>query len=250
MKFHWRAIQLSILFHGIILLAAANIPMPHTRAQNFLMIDFSAENDLLLRDDIGNTPSFPAGLTEIDKNVHLPNTARHSHHKKADPIMVTEPSESQYHLQNPLQTPEMTINENNMGTEREFTVFSRHEAQDVISDVGFHEMGPSNVDSGRISDVTDTEKSRYFRAHFSYIKDLIYKQLVYPATAKKRGWEGKVVLSFIVSSGGDVRNIMVSKSSGHEVLDENAMRAVKRASPFPKPPVEAQIIIPVLYQLN
>jgi protein TonB len=64
------------------------------------------------------------------------------------------------------------------------------------------------------------------------------------------GWEGKVITSFIVSSGGYVRDVRISKSSGYEILDENALKAINNASPFPKPPVEAQIIIPILYRLN
>jgi protein TonB len=68
--------------------------------------------------------------------------------------------------------------------------------------------------------------------------------------ARQMGWEGKVKVSFIISFDGSFREIEISKSSGFEILDKNAIETVKNASPFPKLPVEAQIIIPILYKLN
>jgi len=44
--------------------------------------------------------------------------------------------------------------------------------------------------------------------------------------------------------------VNIIQTSGIEVLDMSAIKAVKDASPFPKPPCEAQIIIPLVYKLN
>ena len=105
--------------------------------------------------------------------------------------------------------------------------------------------------SGRgFGNTGDLEKVRYLKANFSYIKDMIQKRIIYPAFARRMGWEGKVNASFIVSSNGFVKGIKILKSSGFEILDKNAIEAIKGASPFPNPPVEAQIIIPILYKLD
>jgi protein TonB len=96
----------------------------------------------------------------------------------------------------------------------------------------------------------DAKKSGYLKANFSYIKDMINEEITYPGVARQMGWEGMVKVSFIISFDGSVRRIEVLKSSGFEILDRNAIEAVKKASPFPKPPAEAQIIIPILYKLN
>ena len=64
------------------------------------------------------------------------------------------------------------------------------------------------------------------------------------------GWQGKVKISFFISSDGHAKSIKIVESSGIGVLDKNAVEAVKSASPFPKPPVEAKLIIPVFYQLH
>jgi protein TonB len=101
---------------------------------------------------------------------------------------------------------------------------------------------PENADAGG--------RIRYLKANFSYIKELINRHITYPKAARQMGWQGKVTISFIISSAGHAKGIKIAESSGVGALDKNAVDAVKSASPFPKPPVEAQIIIPILYQLN
>jgi hypothetical protein len=49
---------------------------------------------------------------------------------------------------------------------------------------------------------------------------------------------------------GSAKDIKVMRSSGVDVLDKSAIEAVENASPFPKPPIEAQIIIPIVYRLD
>jgi protein TonB len=53
----------------------------------------------------------------------------------------------------------------------------------------------------------------------------------YPAAA--HGKSGTVVVRFILSRGGDVIESAVTKSSGNDVLDREAIDILHRASPFP-----------------
>lgn len=85
---------------------------------------------------------------------------------------------------------------------------------------------------------------------FSRIRDAIQRGIAYPATARKMGWEGKVVVAFRLLSDGSVRDVRVVRGSGHTALDQGAVAAVRNASPFPRPPVEAEIITPVVYRLT
>lgn len=50
----------------------------------------------------------------------------------------------------------------------------------------------------------------------------------YPTLAKRRGWEGKVLLEVEVLSDGKPGELRVSSSSGREVLDNAALKAVER----------------------
>lgn len=90
----------------------------------------------------------------------------------------------------------------------------------------------------------------YARANYSYIRDMVQKMLEYPAIARRKGWQGKVIISFIVCADGYVRDVSVTEGSGIELLDRNAVQAVMKAIPFPRPPAEARLIIPVAYVLN
>jgi protein TonB len=51
---------------------------------------------------------------------------------------------------------------------------------------------------------------------------------VYPPLARKRGWQGTVLLEVLVSTDGDAVSCVVQHSSGYEVLDRAALRAVWR----------------------
>jgi protein TonB len=50
----------------------------------------------------------------------------------------------------------------------------------------------------------------------------------YPSIARRRGWEGKVLLRINVRADGLPGKIEVAESSGREALDESALRTVKR----------------------
>ena len=58
----------------------------------------------------------------------------------------------------------------------------------------------------------------------------------YPHMARKRQIEGIVTIRFIITPAGNVQAIGIARSSRHSLLDEAAIKAVRDASPFPKPP--------------
>ncbi len=93
-------------------------------------------------------------------------------------------------------------------------------------------------------------KIKYLKEHFAYIRDVILKNLAYPHMARKMGWEGKVTVSFVVRESGHVENIKIIESSGVGILDKNAVETIKRVLPFPKPPVKAELIMPIAYKLE
>ena len=85
---------------------------------------------------------------------------------------------------------------------------------------------------------------------FGWIRDAIQGAIAYPATARRMGWEGNVVVAFQLLSDGSVRDVRVVQGSGHAALDRGAIEAVRNASPFPRSPVEAVVITPVVYRLT
>ena len=51
--------------------------------------------------------------------------------------------------------------------------------------------------------------------------------LKYPVIARRRGYEGKILLSAMISVDGTVVGVKVKESSGHPILDRAAMKAVE-----------------------
>lgn len=91
---------------------------------------------------------------------------------------------------------------------------------------------------------------QYLKEHFAYIRDLIMKHLSYPQMARKMGWKGKVIVAFVISENGTVEDSRIVRSSGYDVLDHNTLKTIRDAQPFPKPPVKAELVIPIVYKLE
>nr|MBF0221131.1 energy transducer TonB [Desulfobulbaceae bacterium] len=96
---------------------------------------------------------------------------------------------------------------------------------------------------------TDTV-SAYTKTQFKHIQQSIQQLVNYPRTARRMGWEGKVVLEFIICKDGTVKDIGIVESSGFKALDKNAVNTIKKAAPFPIPPIAAKLVIPVVYRLS
>lgn len=79
-------------------------------------------------------------------------------------------------------------------------------------------------------------------------------QPVYPRAAQRRGIEGKVLLGVEVSALGLPLNVNVQQSSGHPMLDEAALQAVRQWKFQParhgSMDVRSQVQIPVVFRLQ
>ncbi len=73
--------------------------------------------------------------------------------------------------------------------------------------------------------------------------------LAFPAIAKRRGWQGVVVLKFELDASGQAINIVVEQSSGHELLDEAAIENAK-ASRFSTQATEASRKVTKTYKFT
>jgi protein TonB len=93
-------------------------------------------------------------------------------------------------------------------------------------------------------------KNNYLTAQYGVIRDKVYRALSYPAYAQEEGWQGTMKMSFLINRDGSVDSIRVLKSSGYNLLDNNAVKAVRQAAPFPYAPARLQIILPVVYRLE
>lgn len=104
--------------------------------------------------------------------------------------------------------------------------------------------------AGNKANDQESARAGYLNEHFAYIRDKILHNVVYPDAARRMGWQGKVVLSFVITAKGAVKSFQVVQSSGFKMLDRNAIETVQDAAPFPRPPVEARLAIPIVYRLE
>jgi len=96
----------------------------------------------------------------------------------------------------------------------------------------------------------ETAQVRYLKENFAYIRELIGKHVAYPALARRMKWSGKTTVSFTISEDGTVSALRVVEGSGHQVLDKSALDTVRAVAPFPRPPVRAEIVVPVRFKLQ
>lgn len=76
----------------------------------------------------------------------------------------------------------------------------------------------------------------------------------YPRQARARRWEGKVVLEAVIRHDGTILECLVAESSGHGLLDQDAISVLRKASPLAlKHPLGKEhitILVPIAYRLE
>ena len=72
--------------------------------------------------------------------------------------------------------------------------------------------------------------------YFTKIKQLILSRWEYPELALRYGLEGRLSVEFTIGANGQLERLRVVRSSGSHILDEEALRAIQAAAPFPPIP--------------
>jgi protein TonB len=78
---------------------------------------------------------------------------------------------------------------------------------------------------------------------------------LYPEIARERGWQGRVAIELVIGSDGALASASVRQSSGHGLLDREALEMLKRAAALTVvPPAlqgrEFRLEVPVLFELR
>ena len=104
--------------------------------------------------------------------------------------------------------------------------------------------GPSQQD-------LETARSRYG----SLLAREIAKHKRYPRIAQMRGWQGEALVELQLDGSGKILSSKIQTSSGHDVLDKQALEMVMRATPFPPPPAVLSgqsftLLVPISFRLE
>ena len=269
-KYHVKALLVSLIAHVSFFLILLSMGDRVIQANKPIVIDFSIEES----GSVGTGPS--------ESKTIVPENKRRGTVRKGD-VKGIEPQmgglENAINASKKKSIPEVSTDVEQMSLletpERpalfpvKENVGSRNEGRNVVtsasagispgsseglsgvgSNTGGMRTGMVGASGDGFGGVGHGGRTRYLRENFSYIRDRIQKKVVYPKIARQMGWQGRVKVSFIIFADGFAKDVNIIQTSGIEVLDMSAIKAVKDASPFPKPPCEAQIIIPLVYKLN
>lgn len=96
------------------------------------------------------------------------------------------------------------------------------------------------------------------QADYGWLTESLRRRLAevkrYPSTARLNGWEGKVVLRAVIRADGQLSEVKVHRSSGHEALDNAAMEAIRIVCPLHMTntiaAAEIAVLVPMVYSLG
>lgn len=242
-----KAFVLSTGLHAIIVISlfAIGHTMTYTRP---LLIDFSIEESIEApKEKVKRlaSPSRPERVRKEEKRIE-PQTIKEE--TKREVVKESHVTEASTEEQAPLPTQNVASSSSEDGKEPKSSISEARGGTSTSSSETNRTV--ENATSVGTIDSTEKERQRYLKEHFTYIRDIITRNISYPFMARKMGWSGKVTVSFVITEDGSVRDVKIIESSGFDVLDRNALDTVRKVSPFPRPPVKAEVIVPVVYRLN
>lgn len=114
-------------------------------------------------------------------------------------------------------------------------------------------------DSDATRDSLDTRRQKQTSAQRNYllgeVQNRLSRYLTYPQRARRRGWQGEVMVAFQINTRGMLNNVHLAKSSGYSLLDQSAIAAISKLEKITLPeklkPLQAmELLLPVSYQLR
>lgn len=93
------------------------------------------------------------------------------------------------------------------------------------------------------------------RSYAAKVRSWLYAHKIYPRRARMRREEGCVRVRFVIDRAGMLIEGVIVEGSGNGTLDEEAAAMMRRASPFPKAPVDVpgeriEFIVPIEFTLS
>jgi len=102
------------------------------------------------------------------------------------------------------------------------------ESDPAISQI--HSESPVETKEATIS--LDTKDPTY-HPYTKVIKEKIFNSWAYPLSAQQNLIQGSLLIVFRLDKNGNLIDCNINRSSGHEILDTQALKAIRLANPFP-----------------
>ena len=109
------------------------------------------------------------------------------------------------------------------------------------------------LEAERLAKLKADEDARIYEGPKANAAYLHNPKPLYPAMAKRQQWEGKVILKVKVLASGAASEVSIQTTSGHEILDEAALEAVRQWHFVPAKrggqPVDSWVGVPINFNL-
>jgi protein TonB len=225
------AVLFSFLLHGIVIAAVAlTIAFSDARREGPITIDLN--------------------LVTLDGKNSAPGEARPGgparSGKKEKTVLSRPPDAAPVNDLNPREKIKAKTEEESVNTGLHGTLRS----QGGSAGGGHASAGPPGDGSTGVKTLNYGRPGGADERHFSFIREIIMQGILYPERARRMGWEGKVILSFVVRESGLIDDVKVVASSGFPLLDENARGTIARTTLGKKVPVRLHVLLPVEYKLR
>lgn len=177
-------------------------------------------------------------------------TVRHTDHEIVTPQIQT-PVETAQSAETPSVVAQAI-------TTTHTTVVERAVEQSTVVQEEAFDAGPDLSAVEHRTVLRQEVRYRRTQADYGWLRDLLWKRIEelkhYPTLARANHWEGKVVVQAVIKADGTVGALSVAESSGHALLDEEALVVMRKASPLRlKHQLETSqitILIPISYRLE
>ena len=254
MKPQTKALQVSFLIHAIFLFGILGLSGLAAKKNSLMVIDFRLEKPVPPLPQSSPPKPLARQKVELKQPPRTPQKAlvqeeRPSVRSESPKPLDNTPTalHSTSDLTVPINVPELKEMEPGRGLEGRQ---SGSATDSGSSRAALGSAGGTGAGAGSSKEQLDKAKAKYLSEHFAYIREKILRNVSYPSLARRLGWQGKVLVSFIINLNGTIKEARVMQSSGYDLLDKTALETVKESEPFPRPPIEAQIVLPIVYHLN
>lgn len=123
----------------------------------------------------------------------------------------------------------------------------KKEKESVLAQEQSKEVASASTEQTEVKVACDKQ---YMQDNIALINALIKQNLYYPRIAKKRGMQGKAMVSFKLDTDGEILEIKALGSIA-SILSKAAIKTVQKASEsFPHPKEVLALQIPIVYKLN
>jgi len=129
------------------------------------------------------------------------------------------PSRQPAPLAEPVHTAQRTISKEPVETNPQTTDTHQADSPDTPETGAAPNLAASSP--------SQEESDRHLR---SSVLELVTQRLSYPAIARRKGWQGVVILALHIESDGLISDLHVNETSGYAALDKAAIKSLQLAS--------------------